>query len=102
MADLSHGPYSTLKMAVNFLSLLTQRGRIYFSAALHWSWDCGDCFEYSESDAVPVLSLSASSLSLLEPSLHVVREPKQPFARVRVEENRGPWLPAQAELSADS
>ena len=88
-------------MAANFLSLLTQRGRIYFSAALHRSWAC-DCFEYSESDAVPVLSLSASSLSLLELSLHVVREPKQPFAEVRVEENRGSWLPAQAELSADS
>ena len=59
--------------AGNLLSLLTLKSRSYFSAALYAG--PGLCLfwpkEYSGSDTVPV-----SSLSLWEPSLHIVREPE--------------------------
>ena len=84
--------------AGNLLSLLTLKSRSYFSAALYagpglWLfWPK----EYSGSDAVP-----GSSLSLLEPSLHIVREPELGHLPRSLWKRSEALVATQAECSAD-
>lgn len=108
MADFFHGSRSVLKMVANSLSLSSLRAGIYCSTPLHRHVAC-HCIEQwnterlmlSQFTVLPLIGRSASSFSLLEPSLHAVGKPKQLLGEIHVEENQGTGcqLPASPTLA---